>query len=234
MNIKNVLSEKIAGEITLSPKPGQTIRKWRNVFEISQTELANHLMLTPSVISDYESGRRKSPGIQTIKKVIDALIEIDKEKRGGKILRQYNSMMETRGGILEIMEYPFSIPVDTLIKKISGKILTSKDIGINKNVKGFTVVDSIRTIETINSVDYSKLYGWNTERALIFTGIRYGRSPMIAVRVHPVKPTVVVYHKPGSVDSLAIKLAERENIPLVVTTISLDELKKKLISLGAH
>ena len=233
MNIKNALSEKIAGEITLSPKPGQTIRKWRNVFDISQTELANHLKLSPSVISDYESGRRKSPGIQTIKKVIGALIEID-EKRGGKILRQYNSMIETRGGILEIMEYPFSIPVDIFIKEISGNILTSKDIGLNKSVKGFTVVDSIRTIETINSVDYAKLYGWSTERALIFTGIRYGRSPMIAVRVHPVKPTVVVYHKPGSVDSLAIKLAERENIPLVVTTIPLDELKKKLILLGAH
>jgi len=80
MNIKNALSEKIAGEITLSPKPGQTIRKWRNVFDISQTELANHLKLSPSVISDYESGRRKSPGIQTIKKVIGALIEIDEKK----------------------------------------------------------------------------------------------------------------------------------------------------------
>jgi putative transcriptional regulator len=234
MNIKNALSEKIAGEITLSPKPGQTIRKWRSVFEISQTELANHLMLSPSVISDYESGRRKSPGIQTIKKVIDALIEIDEKKRGGKILRQYNSMIETRGGILEIMEYPFSIPVETFIKEISGKILTSKESGLNKSVKGFTLVDSIRTIENINSVDYAKLYGWSTERALIFTGIRYGRSPMIAVRVHPVKPTVVVYHKPGSVDSLAIKLAERENIPLVVTNISLDELKKKLVLLGAR
>ena len=233
MNIKNVLSEKIAGEITLSPKPGQTIRKWRNIFGISQTEMANHLMLSPSVISDYESGRRKS-GIQTIKKVIDAFIEIDEKKRGGKILRQYNSMIETRGGILEIMEYPFSIPVDTFIKEISGNILTSKDIGLNKSVKGFTVVDSIRTIETINSVDYAKLYGWSTERALIFTGIRYGRSPMIAVRVHPVKPTIVVYHKPGSVDSLAIKLAERENIPLVVTNIPLDELKKKLVSLGTQ
>ncbi|ENO11755.1 putative transcriptional regulator [Thermoplasmatales archaeon SCGC AB-539-C06] len=75
--------------------------------------MANHLMLSPSVISDYESGRRKSPGIQTVKKVIDALIEID-EKRGGKILRQYNSMVETRGGILEIMEYPFSIPCEYL------------------------------------------------------------------------------------------------------------------------
>ena len=55
---------------------------------------------------------------------------------------------------------------------------------------------------------------------------------MIAIRIHPVKPTIVVYHKPGSVDSLAIKLAERENIPLVVTNLSLEDLKKKLIKLG--
>jgi len=55
---------------------------------------------------------------------------------------------------------------------------------------------------------------------------------MIAIRVHPVKPTVVVYHKPGSVDSLAVKLADRENIALVVTTMPFDELKKKLIKLG--
>ena len=55
---------------------------------------------------------------------------------------------------------------------------------------------------------------------------------MIAVRVHPVKPTIVVYHKPGSVDSLAVKLAERENIPLVVTNLPLDDLKEKLFSIG--
>ena len=55
---------------------------------------------------------------------------------------------------------------------------------------------------------------------------------MIAIRVHPVKPTVVVYHKPGSVDSLAIKLADRENIPLVVTNMPLDQLKKKLVAIG--
>ena len=89
-----------------------------------------------------------------------------------------------------------------------------------------------KTIEAINSGDYNRLYGWSTERAIIFTGIRYGRSPMIAIRVHPVKPTVVVYHKPGSVDSLAIKLADRENIPLVTTNMALDELKKKLVILG--
>ena len=127
------------------------------------------------------------------------------------------------------MEYPMSIKSDKFIKRIEGNILTKSDIGLKKNVKGFTLVDSVKTIETINSGDYSQLYGWSSERAIIFTGIRYGRSPMIAIRVHPVKPTVVVYHKPGSVDSLAIKLADRENIPLVVTSLPFDELKKRLI-----
>lgn len=231
MKIKGALSEKIAGEITLSPKPGQTIRKWRTIFGISQTDLANYLKLSPSVISDYESGRRKSPGIQTVKKIIYAFMNID-EKHGGKILHQYDSMFETQEGILEIMEYPYTIPAENFIREIQGNILTTNDIGLKKNVKGFTLVDSVKTIETINSGDYSRLYGWSTERAIIFTGIRYGRSPMIAIRVHPVKPTVVVYHRPGSVDSLAIKLADRENIPLVTTGLSLNELKKKLIRIG--
>ena len=231
MKIKGALSEKIAGEITLSPKPGQTIRKWRNIFGISQTDLANYLKLSPSVISDYESGRRKSPGIKTVRKIIEAFVNID-EKQGGKILHQYDSMFETQEGILEIMEYPYTIPAENFIKEIEGNILTSSEIGLKKNVKGFTLVDSVKTIETINSGDYKRLYGWSTERAIIFTGIRYGRSPMIAIRVHPVKPTVVVYHKPGSVDSLAIKLADRENIPLVITSLSLDTLKKKLIRIG--
>ena len=231
MNIKDALSEKISGEITLSPKPGKTIRKWRGIFNISQTDLAKYLDLSPSVVSDYESGRRKSPGIQTVKKIINALIEID-EQRGGKILHQYDSMIETQEGIMEIMEYPMSINAKEFIKHIEGNILTSSQIGLKKNVKGFTLVDSVKTIETINAGDYNRLYGWSTERAIIFTGIRYGRSPMIAIRVHPVKPTVVIYHRPGSVDSLAIKLADRENIPLVVTSLPLSDLKKKLINMG--
>lgn len=231
MNIKDALSEKIAGEITLSPRPGQTIRKWRNVFGISQTDLARYLDLSPSVVSDYESGRRKSPGIQTVKKIIEALIKID-ETHGGRILHQYDSMIETQEGILDIMEYPCSIVAEKFINEIEGNVLTTSKIGLKKNVKGFTLVDSLKTIEAINSGDYNRLYGWSTERAIIFTGIRYGRSPMVAIRVHPVKPTVVVYHKPGSVDSLAIKLADRENIPLVVTNMPLDQLKKRLVNLG--
>ena len=231
MQTKNVLAEKIAGEITLSPKPGLTMRKWRNIFKISQTDLAKYLKLSPSVISDYESGRRKSPGIQTVKKVIDAFIKID-EKRGGSILHQYDPIVKTHEGILEIQEYPYAIGAEKFIAAIEGIIVTKGKQGLKNKVKGFTLVDSIKTIENITPVDYAHLYGWSPERALIFTGIQYGRSPMIAVRIHPVKPSVVVYHKPGSIDPLAIKLAERENIPLVSTNLGLDDLKKNLLRLG--
>lgn len=231
MDTKTALSEKIAGEITLSPKPGKTIRKWRNIFKISQTELAQYMHLSPSVISDYEAGRRKSPGIQTIKKIIEALIKID-EERGGKIIHQYDPIVKSREGIIDIQEYPYAIGAEEFIKAINGNILTSNKEGLKKKVKGFTLVDSIKAIKNITPADYAYLYGWSPERALIFTGIQYGRSPMIAVRVHPVKPSVVVYHKPASVDPLAVKLADREIIPLVVTNLPLDELKKRMRSIG--
>lgn len=231
MKVKNALSEKIAGEITLSPKPGLTLRKWRNIFKISQTDLAKHLDLSPSVISDYESGRRKSPGIQTIRKVIEAFIKID-EQRGGHILHQYDPIIKTREGIIDIQEYPFGVDADKFIKEIEGNILTSGKQGLKKKVKGFTLVDSIKTIKNISPVNYAHLYGWTPERALIFTGIQFGRSPMIAVRIHPVKPSVVVYHKPGGIDPLAVKLADKENIALVSTNLNLDDLKERLIKIG--
>jgi len=232
MKVKDMLAEKIAGEITLSPKPGQTIKKWRTIFGISQTKLADFLGLSPSVISDYESGRRKSPGIQAVKKIIDSFIEIDAKYNNGRVLRKYHFITKHQEGILDIMEYPFSIPIKKFIDEIHGKLLTSKDVDIKKNIKGFTLIDGIETIKTINSSGYPNLYGWSTERALIFTNIKYGRSPMIAIRIHPVKPLIVVYHKPGAIDPLAVQLAEREDMPLVVTNIPLDELEKKLIKLG--
>ena len=231
MRIKNRLAEKIAGEITLSPCPGKTIRKWREIFGVSQTELAKTLGISPSVISDYEAGRRRSPGIQNIKKLIEALFEID-EKRGGKTLHRYTSMIETREGILEIMEYPFSIPAKVFTKAIKGRVVNSSSSIEKKSIKGFTVIDSIKTIKTLRPSDFVHLYGWSTERALVFTGIQYGRSPMIAIRVHPVKPSIVVYHKPNSIDPLAIKLADMEDIPLVVTNLPLKELIKIMVELG--
>ena len=51
---------------------------------------------------------------------------------------------------------------------------------------------------------------------------------MIAIRAHPVKPRVVIYIKPKSIDKLAKKLAEMERIVLVKTELNEKELAKIL------
>lgn len=232
MGVKELLAEKIAGEITLSSKPGETLRKWRTTFNIAQAELANFLGVAQSVMSDYESGRRKSPGIHSVKKIVNAFLEIDEKKHGGNVIHQYQFMVKTQDGIIDILEYPYMIPVEKLIKEIEGRVVTSSSISLDRTIKGFTLIDGVETIKTLTATNYSNLYGWSTERALVFTKIQFGRSPMIAIRIHPVKPSLVVYHQPGGVDPLAVQLAERENIPLVITEMPLEELRKKLISLG--
>ena len=70
--MKDQLREKIAGEITLSQDAGKTIRKWREEFHVSQQDLAEYMGVSPSMISDYESGRRKSPGIAIVRRIVDS------------------------------------------------------------------------------------------------------------------------------------------------------------------
>jgi len=84
---RDTLAKRIAGEIVLSGAPGQTMRKWRGLLSVNQIDMAHALELSPSVISDYETGRRKSPGAGFIKRYVDSLLGID-EVRGGHYIKQ--------------------------------------------------------------------------------------------------------------------------------------------------
>lgn len=227
--MRDQVREKIAGEICLSEEPGRTIRKWREQFVISQQDLSRHLGVSPSVISDYEAGRRRSPGIATIRKIVDAFLDID-EKTGANVLKQYSLAGKT-DSIISIKEFSAEILAPELIQTIKGDNLTPA-IPLDKHIHGYTVIDSVRAITTLSSFDYLKIYGWSSQRALIFTGVRFGRSPMIAIRAHPLKPALVVYQKPEHVDELAIRLAELEGIPLIRTSLAIGDLVDKLQSLG--
>jgi len=218
------LMEKIAGEIALSEKPGQTIRKWRETFHISQQELARYLGISPSVISDYESGRRKSPGVATVKKFVEAFIQID-ERSGGKVVSMY-TYGDSLEAVYSIGEFLVGVSGDEFVKVIGGRNLTK--IPLSREIYGYSVIDSVKAITTLGSQDYLKIYGWSSERALIFTEVKFGRSPMIAVRAHPLKPAMVVYLRPDNVDPLAVKLAELERLPLIVTDLPLNQMIKRL------
>ncbi len=223
--MREQLREKIAGEITLSADAGKTIRKWREEFGVSQQELARQLRVSPSVISDYESGRRKSPGIIIIRRIVDGLLDID-QATGGRVLNRY-SLGEKSESIISIKEFKHSVLASDFVDIVSGASL-NRHVPLERDVHGYTIIDSMKAITSLSSMDYLKIYGWSSERALIFTGVKFGRSPMIAIRAHPLKPAMVVYHKPEHVDDLAVRLATLEGIPLIRTDLSLPALVERL------
>jgi len=218
------LSQKIAGEVVLSDEPGSVLRKWREELKISQVEIARQLRVSPSVISDYESGRRSSPGAKTIKRIVGALIEID-EKSGRRLSRQYEESYPEV--IPSIREIPSGVKFSSFLRRIEGTLLTRPQ-NLSRLLYGYTVIDSIKAITTLDASDYFRIYGTSSERALIFTGVKYGRSPMVAIRAHPLRPALVVYSRPEKVDDLAVKLAELSKISLARTEMDTDEMISRL------
>ncbi len=228
---KDRVARWIAGDIALSDKPGDALKRWRGRFEISQTALADAMKISSSVISDYEAGRRKSPGVSTIKRIVEALIESDL-KAGGKVTKAFSSMF---GGqlppdvLLDMREFEKPIDGKTLCKAIDGEAVANKDL-LDKKLFGYTVIDGPKAVLTLSAEEFMHLYGMTTERALVFTGVTTGRSPMIAIKVKGITPGVVVIHgEIKDVDSLGVKIAEVLRVPLIVSRItSVNELIEKL------
>lgn len=208
------VARRITGDIVWSRNPGNTMRKWREMFRVSQIEVSRNMGVSPSVISDYEKGRRM-PGSLFVKRFVEGLLSID-ENRGWIITKKLARAMNIHLDSIEDMcEFETPITVKELISLVKGKLLTKSDYG--KLVFGYTVLDSIKTILSLTGMEFYQIMGMTSERALIFTKVTAGRSPMVAVRTSPIKPAVVVLHGPRKVDELAIKLADIEKIPLILS-----------------
>ena len=218
------LTRRMAGEIVVSEKPGETLRKWREIFQLSQKELATLLEVNPSVVCDFEKGRRASPGIGTVRKLVEAMVDYD-SSHGGKVVNTMSGMQNNEA-IVDIREFTSGITIENIIEAIEGEILAGREDIIERPIYGYTMVDSLKAITSFNA--FGEMYGWSNERAVFFSGVHYGRSPMIAVRAHPVKPRMVVYIKPKAVDPLAPKLADMEKVVLTKTNLGENKIIEKL------
>ncbi len=215
--MKERLARDIVSEVVLSDKPEEVIKKWRNIFKISQKGLAAELGITPSVVSDYESGRRKSPGISIIKRYVRALIELDSRK-GGNVIRSFGGLgkqSEPSDAIIDIRELAKGVQVGEFCHRIKAEMLTDGK-SLKESVYGYTVVDSVKAITEFSLTDLVKLYGETTQRALVFSRVTTGKSPMVALKLTNLRPALVVLHGPSEVDEIAIRIAEVEGIPLAV------------------
>ncbi|HJJ35721.1 MAG TPA: helix-turn-helix domain-containing protein [Methanocorpusculum sp.] len=227
--LRQQLAEKMAGEITLSDSPGQALKKWRVSFQIPPSVLAEQLGVSPSVVSDYESGRRKSPGTAVVGKIVDAILEID-ERNGGQNIKKFGKLFISNYDddvILDIHEFPSAIPINNLATILECQHISGS---LDAPIFGYTVVNSENAILNLSPSEFNRIYGWSTERVLIFTNVSTGKSPMIAIRVTPFKPRYVIFQgiEREDVHPLARLLAERDHITTLCTTLGVEEVIVRL------
>ena len=219
---------RIAGDIVISETPGESLRKWREYFELSQQEVARAMGVSPSVLSDYEKGRR-TPGAAFVRRFVTALLKVDSERGGRKIENLTRALGIPVTAVLDMQEFREPLTLEELIVTVDG-ILLYPDYAKGVLAYGYTVIDSIRAILELSSMQFYSLLGSVPERVIVFTKVTAGRSPMVAVRVSLVKPSVIVIHGPRRhVDSLSIELARLDRVPLVLSTLpTVEELLARL------
>jgi putative transcriptional regulator len=206
------------------------MRKWRNLFQVSQVEVAELVKLSPSVVSDYETGRRRSPGSAFIRRFVRAIMEID-ESRGGSYIKQLARISLDPGEVfIDLREFVVPVIISEICEALRCDVLVGEEI-LDIDCFGYTIIDSLKAIQMLSGLDFYRIFGASSERALIFVGVSRGRSPMIAVKISPFKPRIVILHGDlNEIDPLAISLAHHEGIPLAVSRLeTVDELVESLL-----
>ncbi len=225
----DTIEEKISGEITMSDSPGTTMKKWREIFGISQIELAKYLKISASTISDYEGNRRTSPGVNIVKRLVKALIELDQQK-GGEVSRNLMKLAPKTEETTYYSIHDFSSPISGVdfARQIDAKIVSNPNYLDSIKLFGYTLLDSLKVILEISPSEYPKLFGSTAERAFVFYEVSTGRSPMVVVRVAPIKPKIVVILGLDTVDKLAVKISQIEHVPLLTSKLSVEDIKLRL------
>lgn len=221
--IENV-AKRIAGDIVWSDTPSIELRRWREIYGLSQVEIARIMKVSYSVVSDYERGKRE-PGRKFIRQFVKALLEYD-SSRDWAVTRQIAILLGFYvEGVIDMAEFLSPISLEEILRMTKG-ILVTPFID-HRPIKGYTIVDSIRTIESIAANEFVKLMGATSDRVIVFTRITRGRSPLVAIRVAPVKPSVVILHGVKKVDIIAIRIAIKEYIPLIIAPyMPIEEIAK--------
>jgi len=211
-NHERALLGKVAGAIVLSDDAGSEMRRWREFFNIPQKVLSEKIGVSPSVISDYEGGRRENPGTQFVKRFVKALFEFDRERGGSLTIEMAKTNMPLSSAVLEMKDFAVSVSLRRFNRAVLGEIL-SQDESLRK-VTGFVVVDNEQAIRSFSGLRFLQLLESITDKAAVFVNIRKEATPMVTLRFSLLKPKIVVYHgfPPAELD---IELAKNENVTLI-------------------
>jgi putative transcriptional regulator len=224
------IKKRIAGDMVYEKSFPAALKKWREIFKLSQTDLAKNLSLSPSVLSDYETGRRQSPGVNTVTKIIDAFVEID-ISRGSPTINMLSMLKDSpkNNGVMDIIDFDESMNTKQFCDRINAKLL----VDYPSSIRGYTIIDSERAIVEMSAEDFIQFFGEFPDRAFIFTNVHSGKTVMVAVKVgrlyaKMLKPRLIVLHRPNKISKMTVRIAETEKISLATTKIDIKDVINRL------
>lgn len=205
----------IAGRLIFDERPSGLIKQLREELGISQKTMATAIGIAASVLSDYENGRRRTPGAKFIKKYVNTIMELKKTYHPKDSTAEEPEGL--KGAIIKMEDFDKPIPAGKLADALKMQVACGND-KLDSPIYGYTILDSIKTIISLNGNEFYRIFGKSSERALIFTQVGLGRSPMVAIRVSPLKPRMVVIFGALKPEPLAVNLAKIENIIFGIST----------------
>ncbi len=147
---------------------------------------------------------------------MEGLIESD-SKRGYKITNEL--------GRLFALNFPFIMDMSDFVSPVTFQDIVVAVDGIpilaelsNIQVYGYVITDSIKAITALTGMEFYQFLSVTFNKVLVFTKVSSGRSPMIALKIAPIRPKLIVLHRPAKMDPLSIYIANKENINVVVST----------------
>ena len=88
-----------------------------------------------TIVCDFEKGRRASPGIGTVRKFVEAMVEYDKAQ-GGKIVSSMFAK-DNSSAVYDIREFNTGTAISRLIQEIDGEILSGNEHILERPIYGY-------------------------------------------------------------------------------------------------
>ncbi|RLI47520.1 MAG: transcriptional regulator, partial [Candidatus Thorarchaeota archaeon] len=140
----------------------------------------------------------------------------------------------TSDAILDSREFGVPVPARLMVEHLDCRVLTHDNL-LDRDIYGYTALDSVKAIVSLTPQQLLKLYGGTTQRGAILANVTTGRSPMVAIKSSQigtsaaVKPAVAILQGVKELDPLAIKIADSIHLPLCVSEIrTAEELVREI------
>lgn len=227
------LLQKILGDIAANEEYGFVMKKWRELFNITQAKVAQELNIKPSVISDYEGSRRRSPGIGFVRKYVNTIIklsEIHEKESFEKVKKLLGIVNETNSLLNKTFE---SKNTESILNLLNAEKLTRR-----KNSEFFQecIFFSNKISHVLTKMPSKKLFNHfknSTDKFFIFSKVKSGRIPLILLNLlsktnKSKMPGLIIFQTNDEfkLSRFVRRMAERNKITLGITNKEISEIKK--------